>query len=183
MLGQLCRLSTLIWHGPQEFRGKIKKGSLRGISPVYYLSLAEIQLMFSAAQFTASFASILGGFFVTKTGGKKGLATCFLCSGLSIATWAFSSSFIIAVMLMALFSIFFYGIYEVAYGTLISSLTTPKNRATTFGVTAIMIGLFTAAGSTTSAHLWELYTPIIPFLLVAVLAFPSVLILLRVKNH
>jgi hypothetical protein len=83
---------------------------------------------------------------------------------------------------MAFFSIFFYAFYEVAYGTLISSLTSPQNRATIFGVTAIMIGLFTAGGSTAGSYLWELYAPTVPFLLTAVLAFPSMIILLRVRN-
>lgn len=149
---------------------------------VLKLSLVEIQLMFSIAQFTASFASILGGIFVGRVGGKRGLATSFLCSGLGMAIWAFSPFFVVAAALMMFFSIFFYAFYEVAYGTLISSLTTPRNRATTFGVTAVIIGLFTAAGSTTGSYLWELYTPIVPFLLTAVLAFPSTAILLRVRK-
>ncbi len=146
------------------------------------LSLVEIELMFSIAQFASSFASILGGIFVGRVGGKRGLATSVLCSCLGIAIWAFSPSFAVAAMLMTFFSIFFYAFYDVAYGTLISSLTTPKNRATIFGVTNVMIGLFTAAGSTTGSYLWEIYTPIVPFLLTAVLAFPSTAILLKVRN-
>jgi len=149
---------------------------------VLKLSLVEIELMTSVAQFAASFASILGGIFVGKVGGKRGLATSFICSGLSVAIWIFSSSFIVATALMAFFSVFFYAFYEVAYKTVISSLTVPRNRATIFGVTAVMIGLFAAAGSTTGSFLWELYTPIVPFLLTAVLTFPSAVILLRAKN-
>jgi len=149
---------------------------------VLRLSIVEIELMISVAQFATSFASILGGVFVGRVGGKQGLATSFLCSGLGMAIWAFSPSLIVATVLMTFFSIFFYAFYEVAYGTLISSLTAPKNRATIFGVTAIMIGLFTAAGSTTGSCLWELYTPIVPFLLAAFLAFPAMIILLRVGN-
>lgn len=149
---------------------------------VLKLSLVEIELMFSIAQFAASFASILGGIFVGRVGGKRGLATSFLCSGLGMAIWALSPSFAVAAVLMMFFSIFFYAFYEVAYGTLISSLTTPRNRATIFGVTAFIIGLFTAVGSTTGSYLWELYAPIVPFLLTAVLAFPSTAILLRVRK-
>jgi len=149
---------------------------------VLKLSLVEIELMTSIAQFAASFASILGGIFVGKAGGKRGLAVSFICSGLTVAIWVFSSSFIVATVLMAFFSIFFYAFYEVAYGTVISGLTSPKNRATIFGVTAVMIGLFAGAGSTTGSYLWELYAPIVPFLLTAVLAFPSTVILLRVRN-
>jgi len=149
---------------------------------VLKLSLVEIELMTSLSQFAASFASILGGIFVGKVGGKRGLATSFICSGLSVAIWVFSSSFIVATVLMAFFSVFFYAFYEVAYGTVISSLTSPKNRATIFGVTAVMIGLFAGAGSTAGSYLWELYAPIVPFLLTAVLAFPSTVILLRVRN-
>jgi len=150
---------------------------------VLKLSLVEIELMTSVAQFAASFASILGGIFVGKVGGKRGLATSFICSGLTVAVWVFSSSFIVATVLMAFFSIFFYAFYEVAYGTVISGLTSPKNRATIFGVTAVMIGLFAGAGSATGSYLWELYTPIVPFLLTAILAFPSAVILLRVRNQ
>jgi len=150
---------------------------------VLKLSLVEIELMTSVAQFAASFASILGGIFVGKVGGKRGLATSFICSGLTVAIWVFSSSFIVATVLMAFFSVFFYAFYEVAYGTVISSLTSPKNRATIFGVTALMIGLFAGAGSTTGSYLWELYAPIVPFLLTAVLAFPSTVVLLRVRNQ
>jgi len=150
---------------------------------VLKLSIVEIELMISLAQFAASFASILGGIFVGRVGGKRGLATCFLCSGLGMAIWSFSPSFIAATVSMAFFSIFFYALYEVAYGTLISSLTAPKNRATIFGVTAVMIGLFAAAGSATGSYLWELYMPIVPFLLTAVLVFPSMAILLRVRNN
>jgi len=150
---------------------------------VFKLSIVEIELMISVAQFAASFASILGGIFVGRVGGKRGLATSFLCSGLGMAIWAFSPSFIAATVSMAFFSIFFYALYEVAYGTLISSLTAPKNRATIFGVTAVMIGLFAAAGSTTGSYLWELYMPVVPFLLTAVLVFPSMAILLRVRNN
>lgn len=149
---------------------------------VLKLSLVEIELMTSIAQFAASFASILGGMFVGRVGGKRGLAASFICSGLCVAIWVFSSSFVVATVLMSFLLIFFYAFYEVAYGTLISSLTAPKNRATIFGVTALMIGLFAAAGSTTGSYLWELYMPIVPFLLTAVLAFPSALILLRVRN-
>lgn len=150
---------------------------------VFKLSIVEIELMISVAQFAASFASILGGIFVGRVGGKRGLATSFLCSGLGMAIWAFSPSFIPAIVSMAFFSIFFYAFYEVAYGTLLSSLTAPKNRATIFGVTAVMIGLFAAAGSTTGSYLWELYMPVVPFLLTAVLVFPSMAILLRVRNN
>jgi len=150
---------------------------------VFKLSIVEIELMVSVAQFAASFASILGGIFVGRVGGKQGLATSFLCSGLAMTIWAFSPSFAVATVLMAFFSIFFYAFYEVAYGTLISSLTAPKNRATIFGVTAVMIGLFTAAGSTTGSYLWEFYAPIAPFLLTAVLAFPSMIILLKVSSY
>lgn len=149
---------------------------------VLKLSIVEIELMISVAQFTTSFASILGGVFVIRVGGKRSLATSFLCSGLAIAIWAFSPSFVVAIVLMTFFSIFFYAFYEVAYGTLISSLTAPINRATIFGITAVLIGLFTAAGSATGSYLWELYTPVVPFLLTAVLAFPSTVILLRARN-
>lgn len=149
---------------------------------VLRLSLVEIELMSSTAQFGAAFASILGGIFVGKVGSKRGLAISFIGSGLGVAIWVFSSSFIVATVLMTVFTIFQNAFYYVAYRTAISNLTVPKNRATIFGVTAVMIGLLTAAGSATSGYLWELYTPIVPFLLTGILSFPSAVILLRVRN-
>jgi MFS family permease len=150
---------------------------------VLRLTLVEIELMISIAQFAASFASLLGGAFVGKVGGKRSLATCFLCSSLAILIWTLSPTFVIAIVLMAFFSIFFYGFYETAYGTLVSSLTTSRNRATIFGISAIMIGLFTASGSAVGSFLWEIYAPMIPFLFTAVLALPSIVILLRVSQE
>jgi MFS family permease len=149
---------------------------------VLKLSLVEIELMGSMAQFATSLVSVLGGIFVGRVGGKRGLATSFICCGLGVAIWSFSSSFLVATVLMAFFLVFKNAFYEVAYGTVISSLTIPKNRATTFGVTAVIVGLLTAGGSATGGYLWELYAPNVPFLLTAVLVFPSALILLKVGN-
>jgi MFS family permease len=56
---------------------------------VLKLSIAEIELMISLAQFATSFASVLGSVFVGRVGGKRGLATCFLCSGLTIGMGPF----------------------------------------------------------------------------------------------
>jgi len=146
------------------------------------MSISEIEIMFSIAQFATSILSLACGPFVKKVGGQYGLMMAFLGSGFSITMWAYSPSVYIAITLMIFFSIFFYALYDISYGTLISSLTTLETRATTFGTFSLMSGLMSALGSIAGPIIFA-SLPIATFVLTTTLTVPSTLFVLKIKTN
>ncbi len=149
---------------------------------VLKLSFVDIELMFFLAQLAACIANPPCGALVRKLGDKESVAISFLISGLTITMWAYFKHLWIAVTLMAIFSISLYALYQVSYGTLISNLTVSKTRATILGISAITTGVSTALGSTIGSYIWEIYNPLIPFILAGILTVPSALLLLKIKQ-
>ncbi|MHA1833195.1 MAG: MFS transporter [Candidatus Baldrarchaeia archaeon] len=145
------------------------------------LSFFEIELMFSISQFATCISTFPSGLLIRKIGSKRGFIVSTLGACLSIAVWIFSPSFLVAAILLSLFSIFVYSLQDTSYGSLVSNITVPQVRATVLGVAATIIGISNAVGSTIGGYLWEFYGPVFPFLLCGILSFPSTFFLLKVK--
>ena len=160
-------------------------GLIMALMPLYAmrrlgLSLVEVELMFSVAPFAMMLASIPAGKLVERFGGMRCLMMAFFGACVSIVAWAYSSSLLGAIMINAISSTFILLNY-VAYNSLISDLTVPKTRGAVIGLAGISLGIFTGIGSVMGSYLWEIYDPILPFLISGILGLPSAALLSKIK--
>jgi len=144
------------------------------------LSFVEIELMYSVAQFVATFSSFPVGKMIDKIGSKLGLMIAFLGMCLATSIWAFSPSFLVAIILLST-SYIFVTQFWISHDSLVPRIATSQTIGTTLGITNLVFGASNGFGSAVGSHLWECYGPTTPFLLAGVFGILSTLSLVKLK--
>lgn len=144
------------------------------------LSFVEIEWMYSVAQFTATFSSFLVGKLVDRIGSKLGLVIAFLAKCLSTSIWAFSPSFLVAIILLSI-SYVFATQFWISHDSLIPRIATSRTIGATLGITNLVFGASNGIGSAAGSCLWEGCGPTAPFLLTGVFGILSAFSLVKLK--
>lgn len=144
------------------------------LMPIYLqdigdLTIQQIGLLNAIFGIFNMITTIPAGMLADKKGERVAIVMGFLLDSIAIFVLLQANSFIGYALAWALFGIGV-GLMSPAYQSLISKAVPEKLRGTTFGLLQSSLGLFSLPAPAIGAHLWERFSPRLPFALTSVVA-------------
>jgi MFS family permease len=133
------------------------------------LTIQQIGLLDAVFGIFTMITTIPAGLLADKKGERVAIVMGFLLDSIAIFVLLQVNSFIGYAFAWALFGIGV-GLMSPAFQSLISKAVPEKLRGTTFGLLQSSLGLFSLPAPAIGAHLWERFSPRLPFALTSVVA-------------